>query len=67
VSTNLYHRYASAPSERNTIVFKMHVKCVREQTADGQRGALVNEMVYSDSLKWLPMVGAVQVDSSRPI
>ena len=49
-----YKSESEAPSERNTIVFKMHVKCYREQTVDGQRGALVNEMVYSDSLKWLP-------------
>ena len=49
-----YKSESEAPSERNTIVFKMHVKCYREQTVDGQRGALVNEMVYSNSLKWLP-------------
>ena len=48
-----YKSESEAPSERNTIVFKMHVKCYRETTADGQRGALVNEMVYSNSLKWL--------------
>eukprot|EP00740_Mantoniella_antarctica_P010139 CAMPEP_0181378888 /NCGR_PEP_ID=MMETSP1106-20121128/18711_1 /TAXON_ID=81844 /ORGANISM="Mantoniella antarctica, Strain SL-175" /LENGTH=518 /DNA_ID=CAMNT_0023497801 /DNA_START=121 /DNA_END=1677 /DNA_ORIENTATION=- len=50
-----YKSEAEAPSERNTVVFKMHVKCHREQTVDGQRGHLVNEMVYSDSLKWLPL------------
>ena len=42
------------PTERNTIVFKMHVRCHREQTMDGTKGALVNEMVYSDALRWLP-------------
>ena len=45
---------SEAPSERNTIVFKMHVRCHREQTMDGTKGALVNEMVYSDALRWLP-------------
>ena len=29
-------------------------RCHREQTMDGTKGALVNEMVYSDALKWLP-------------
>jgi hypothetical protein len=33
----------------------MKVKCYRETTADGTRGALVNEMVYSNSLQWLPV------------
>lgn len=49
-----YRSDSEAPSERNTIVFKMNVKCYREQNADGTKGALVNEMVYSNSLKWLP-------------
>mmetsp|Transcript_31967 Transcript_31967/g.79063 ORF Transcript_31967/g.79063 Transcript_31967/m.79063 type:complete len:423 (+) Transcript_31967:320-1588(+) len=50
-----YRSESEAPSERNTIVFKMHVKCVRETTANGTRGALINEMVYSNSLQWLPL------------
>tara|TARA_B110000977_G_scaffold127493_1_gene162860 strand:- start:5224 stop:6420 length:1197 start_codon:yes stop_codon:yes gene_type:complete len=51
-----YRSDSEAPSERNTLVFKMHVRCHREKpSSDGTKGALVNEMVYSDSLKWLPL------------
>ncbi|GBG91118.1 hypothetical protein CBR_g51921 [Chara braunii] len=35
-------------SEKNTIVFKLHVKCVRR----GER--VINSRVYSSELKWLP-------------
>ncbi|EEH58218.1 uncharacterized protein MICPUCDRAFT_57581 [Micromonas pusilla CCMP1545] len=42
------------PTEKNTIVFKMCVKCTREKTTDGTKGALINDKVYTDSLVWLP-------------
>lgn len=50
-----YRTESEPPNERNTLVFKMHVKCFRGKPGtDGAKGVLVNEMVYSDSLKWLP-------------
>ena len=50
-----YRTDSDLPTERNTIVFKMHVRCHREKGGEGSApGALVNEMVYTDALKWLP-------------
>jgi DNA-directed RNA polymerase I and III subunit RPAC1 len=50
-----YRADSDLPTERNTIVFKMHVRCHREKGGDGSvPGALVNELVYTDALKWAP-------------
>ena len=42
-----YRSDSEAPSERNTIVFKMNVKCYREQNADGTKGASSTRWQYS--------------------
>ena len=41
-------------NERNTIVFKMNVRCYREKTDDGSKGPLMNSYVYTNELVWLP-------------
>ena len=41
-------------NERNTIVFKMNVRCYREKTDDGSKGPLMNQHVYTNELVWLP-------------
>ena len=54
-------------NEKNTIVFKMHVKCQKERDSNGNivPDSILHEKVYSKDLVWLPNGSELEDESQR--